>query len=140
MNTEPEKPFQTLSSRVAYQNPWITVREDTILRPSGEEGLYGVIEVKDSSVIVAVDAKERICLVREYRYAAQKWCWELPMGGIGSDTPLVAAKRELEEEAGLQASSWHELGSSRMHTGLFTERQYVYVATDLTKGAAKDAD
>ncbi len=131
-------PFQTLGSRIVYQNPWIRVREDSIIRPDGKEGLYGVIEVKDSVAIAAVNQSGEVCLVHVYRYPAQQWRWELPMGGVDGQDPETAACRELQEESGFTAANWERLGSYRAHTGLLTERQTIFVASGLTSGAATD--
>lgn len=131
-------PFKTLSTRTVYKNPWITVREDAIVRPDGSDGIYSVVEIKDSVIVIAVDKDGRICLVKIFRYPVQKWCYELPMGGMDADDILDAARRELKEETGLTARKLEVIGKYRMHPGQLTEYQNVVLATGLRGGKATD--
>lgn len=85
-------------------------------------------------MIVAINDKNEICLLRQYRYAAdQRTIWELPAGCIdtGDDSPLATAKRELREEAGLDAGDWIELGTIYPSPGFCTEKLFLYLARQL---------
>jgi 8-oxo-dGTP pyrophosphatase MutT (NUDIX family) len=108
---ESKNPWKKIDSRVVYKNDWITVREDNVIRPDGGKGIYGVVETRIATGVVAVTESNEIYLVGQFRYPMNEYTWEIIEGGaeIG-ESPLVAAKRELEEEAGLIASSWEELG------------------------------
>ena len=134
-----EAPSKTqVSSKIVYQNPWITVREDQTRDLAGDLGIYGYLESRDSCMIVTVDDKERIYLVRGFRYPSQSFGWELPGGGGDGEDLLAASKRELEEETGITAQSWDKLGEAYVCNGLMTEKMAVYLARDLSFGGHKE--
>ena len=58
-----ENPWRTKSSRVAYENAWIRVREDHVIRPDGGPGIYGVVEIRPSAGIVALNERDEVALV-----------------------------------------------------------------------------
>ena len=89
---------------MAYENPWIRVREDAVLRPDGEPGVYGVVEVRSPAVfVVPVTEAGEIVLVSVDRYSLGGLSWEVPAGGTDGEETLAAAVRELREETGLAA-------------------------------------
>jgi len=106
-----KNPWTTLATRVVYTNPWITVREDKVLRPNGSPGIYGVVETRLATGVLALTPEEDCYLVGQYRYTMHEYSWELIEGGSdpGEDA-LAAAQRELREEAGLTARDWQPLG------------------------------
>lgn len=128
----------TLSSRIAYQNRWLRVREDIVRRQDGSEGLYGVVERSDFVVVAAV-ADGRITLVEQYRYPVRRRLWELPMGmweeRPGTD-PVVLAAAELQEETGLLAGRMIYAGALLNGPGYCTQLGHVFLATELTPGPA----
>jgi 8-oxo-dGTP pyrophosphatase MutT (NUDIX family) len=128
-------PWKTLGSRIVYQNPWITVREDQVIRPDGKEGIYGVVETRIATGIVALDHQTNIYLVGQYRYATNEYSWEIIEGGSDDqEGPLQAAKRELREEAGLLAQTWSQLGAEVHLTNCHSsEVGVLYLARDLTE-------
>lgn len=133
-------PWKTLSSKTVYQNPWMRVREDAVVRPDGSDGIYGVMESKDSVVIVAMNDLSEIYLIQSFSYPVSLWRWGLPGGGGDDEHPEVASKRELAEETGIIANKWTFIGKTRVSSGLMTERMAVYLAQDLTFGDRLDAD
>jgi 8-oxo-dGTP pyrophosphatase MutT (NUDIX family) len=134
-------PWKLLSSRTVYQNPWVRVREDKVITPTGNEGVYGVMESNDSVMIVVLNDKHEVYLVRTFSYPAQSWNWELPGGGGDKQSPIAAAQRELEEETGIHATSWDKLGETRVCNGLMTERFTTYLARDVAfTGTKEQAD
>jgi 8-oxo-dGTP pyrophosphatase MutT (NUDIX family) len=105
-------PFKLLASAIVYKNPWISVREDKVVRPGGKEGIFGVIEMVAGSSVLPIDHEGNVLLVKEYKYAVGRVTIEVISGGIDkNETPLGAAKRELMEEIGTEAKESIELGS-----------------------------
>ncbi len=132
-----EKPWKTLSSKIIYSNPWIRVREDQVITPKGEAGIYGVVEAKPAIGIVALTGDLFTYLVGQYRYPLDAYSWEIPEGGAELNEKLIAcAKRELLEETGLSANKWTELGELYTSNCFTNERAYIFVAEDLRKGIA----
>lgn len=133
--TEEENPWQTLSAKDVYDNAWIRVRENLVIRPDGEQGIYGVVHFKNVAIgILAVEAEE-LFLVGQYRYPLEQYSWEIPEGGCREDEDqLDAAKRELEEETGLRASHWTRLGESHLSNSVSDELAVWFLATGLTQG------
>lgn len=122
--------WQTRTSRIAYQNPWITVREDEVLRPDGAPGIYGVVELRDAVFVVALDEQDRVVLVDIDRYTVGP-SLEIVAGGTEGDDPLVAARRELLEETGLEAETWTPIGGMYALNGVARLREHVYLAQGL---------
>jgi 8-oxo-dGTP pyrophosphatase MutT (NUDIX family) len=132
-----ENPWKTLATRIVYANAWLRLREDTVIRPSGEEGIYGVVEMRPSVGIVALNDAGEVALVTQWRYPLGRMSVELPTGGSESSDHdmLTAAQRELREETGLSARSWRELGFVDNSNGVTTDTAYMFLATGLEAGA-----
>lgn len=135
-----DNPWKVLSSKVVYENPWMKVREDAVIRPDGADGIYGVMESRDSVVIAAVNNSHEVYLVYSFKYPIGQWSWGLPGGGGDDELPEVASKRELAEETGITANKWTSLGSVQVSSGLTTERMTVLLAQELTFGEPIEAD
>jgi len=138
---EPEftNPWTTLSTRPVYENPWIAVREDQVLRPDGQPGIYGVVHFKNKAVgVLPVDDEGHVWLVGQYRYPLSGFSWEIPEGGgpEGED-PLDTARRELREETGLIAGRIEPLGRAHLSNSVSDEVAFLYRATDLTPGKSE---
>lgn len=132
-------PWQTLTTRNVYENPWIRVEHRDVLNPSGGAGIYGVIHFKNTAIgIVPLDRDGNTWLVGQYRYTLERYCWEIPEGGgpMGID-PLESAKRELLEETGITAARWTPL--LEMHTSNSVTDEYgvAFVAQELSFGEAQ---
>lgn len=124
--------WRTLSSRTVYENQWIRVREDAVVRPDGERGIYGVVETTAPSVfVVAVTDADEVVLVTVARYPTGGTSTEIPAGNSDGEDPLLAAQRELREETGYTARDWRPLGRLEAMNGICTERQHVFLATGL---------
>jgi 8-oxo-dGTP pyrophosphatase MutT (NUDIX family) len=122
-------PWKTLSSRKVYENQWIRVREDEVVRPDGRPGVYGVIEIPASVGVVALNEAGEIALVGQWRYPLARYTWEIPRGGSQGDPDLLAvAQRELAEEAGVEASEWRRIGSVDVNNGVTTDVQHLFLA------------
>ena len=130
---EDSTPWETLGSRVAYQNPWMTVYEDSVRTPGGHTGIYGFIDGKPGVFIIALTADDTIHLIESFRYPTQKWQGELPTGGIDKGlSPLEAAKHELAGELGMTGEQWTHVNSfGPSHNGFMKDKQAVFVAEGL---------
>lgn len=124
-------PWQTVSSRVVYENPWITVREDATTTPDGRPGVYGVVELRPSVFVVALTDDDEVVLVTVDRYTTGPGSLEVPAGGTDGQDPLVAAQRELAEEAGLTAREWTAVGTTEALNGIARAVEHVFVARGL---------
>ena len=128
-------PWQIISSKRVYDNPWITVREDQVVRPDGEPGIYGVVHYKNIAVGVLAIEEDHVYLVGQYRYPLKKYSWEIPEGGCPEgEEPLLAAQRELREETGLEAERWRRLGEAYLSNSVADEYAVWFLATGLVPG------
>jgi 8-oxo-dGTP pyrophosphatase MutT (NUDIX family) len=129
-----QNPWKTLTSRTAYENAWLRVREDQVIRPDGKPGIYGVIEIRPSVGVVALNDRDEIVLVGQWRYALNRYSWEIPRGGShSSETDMQkAAERELAEEAGVHAAHWHAMGTVDVGNGVLDDVQSLFLATQLS--------
>ncbi len=130
------------SSREVYNCKLFRVTEDRAVDPkTGFKIRRAVVRHPGSAVMMAVDQKKRILLVRQYRLPADRYLWELPAGRLDpGEKPLQAAKRELAEETGYRARTWSKLASFWVSPGYVAERMTIYLATDLTAGEATPMD
>ena len=127
--------WTTKSSQTVYENPWIRVREDRVERPDGSDGIYGVVDLQNEAVfVVALDERDRVLLVHIDRYTVGS-SWEVVAGGTDGEDPPVAARRELLEEAGLEASEWIRTGAMRALNGVCNARETVFIARGLSHAA-----
>ena len=78
----PIEPLDDPVQPAVYENPWIAVREDQVLRPDGQPGIYGVVHFKNRAVgVLPVDDDGRVWLVGQHRYPLDAYSWEIPEGG-----------------------------------------------------------
>jgi ADP-ribose pyrophosphatase len=129
--------MKLISSVRKYKNALFEVTEDHAIDPGGFEIKRGIVQHKGSAVMMAVDDRKRILLVRQYRLPARAYLWELPAGRLDEgETPLKAAKRELIEETGYRAKNWRKLVVFYPSPGYVAEKMTIFVATELTAGDA----
>lgn len=131
--------WQTLGSKRVYDNPWIEVKEDQIINPSGKPGIYGKVIFKNLAVaIIPLDADYNTWIVGQYRYTLEEYSWELPMGGVPfNEDPLLGAQRELLEETGISAKKWTPLLKMHTSNSVTDELAFCYIAEDLEMGPTK---
>ncbi|MGW9329385.1 NUDIX domain-containing protein [Bosea sp. NPDC055594] len=125
----------TLSSRLVYENRWMRVREDEILRQDGSRGIYGVVEKTDFVAIVAIEANGDLHLVEQYRYPVGGRFWEIPQGSwenLPEADPLTVARGELREECGLEAGEMIQAGYLYECYGYSNQGCRIFLARQLT--------
>jgi beta-phosphoglucomutase family hydrolase len=130
-------PWKTVSSRPIYENPWVQIREDEVVRPDGNPGIYGVVSMQNRAVgIVPLHDDGTVTLVGQYRYTMGEYSWEIPEGGCPkSESPRETAARELLEETGLGAQNIVPLGGEiHLSNSVTDERGFLFLATGLTQG------
>lgn len=137
MASDEQNPWKTLSSQLKYANPWFRVREDQVIRPDGKPGIYGVVETRIATGVVALTTQDEIYLVGQYRYPVNEYSWEIIEGGSeDNESAIDAAKRELRQEAGLIANCWEELGPEFHLSNCFSsEVGKAFIARDLRQVA-----
>ena len=86
-------PWQTLSQREVYDNPWIQVTHREVITPGGSNGIYGAVHFKNLAIgIIPIDENGDTWLIGQYRYTLEEYSWEIPMGGSPlGQSPLVGA-------------------------------------------------
>jgi ADP-ribose pyrophosphatase len=133
--------MKLISSKEITTNRIFTVTWDHAVDPDGFEIERAIVQHRGSAVMMPVDEKKRILLVRQYRLAARKFLWELPAGTVDpGEKPLQTARRELMEETGYRAKKWTKLAEFYPSPGFLSEKMTIYVATGLTAGEAKPMD
>lgn len=128
-------PWTTLSTREIYCNPWIRVREDHVINPSGGRGIYGVVEFKNRAVgVIPIDGEGYTWLVGQYRYTHDRYEWEIPEGGCPEgEEPLDCAKRELLEETGIIAEDYVLIADGiQLSNSTTNEVAFIYTARSLS--------
>lgn len=111
----------------------IEVNLERVELPNGTTASLEIVHHPGGAAVLALDAENRVCLLRQFRHAAGGWVWELPAGKIDNrEPPLDTARRELEEEAGVAAGSWESLGDYLSSPGVLTEVVHLFLATGLT--------
>jgi|SRR5450755_2962240 ADP-ribose pyrophosphatase len=130
--------MKIISSREVYKCSLFRVTEEEATDPGGFHIKRSIVRHMGSAVMMAVDEKKRILLVRQFRLPAAKNLWELPAGRLDEgEKPLQAARRELQEETGYKAKIWKKLAVFWPSPGYVGEKMTIFLATDLTEGEAQ---
>jgi ADP-ribose pyrophosphatase len=133
--------MKIVSSVEKYTNRLFTVTEDHAVEPGGFEIQRAIVHHRGSAVMMPVDDRKRVLLVRQYRLPAKRFLWELPAGSVDpGEQPLQTAKRELKEETGYHAKNWKKLIRFFPSPGFLTEQMTIFLATGLTAGVATPMD
>lgn len=121
-----------IQSKNVYQGKVLNVRIDTVILPDGNHSKREVVVHPGAVAIVAVNEKEEIILIKQFRHPVGQILWEIPAGKLekGED-PDSCARRELAEETGFGATKWQKLSTFYTTPGFCDEIMYVYLATEL---------
>lgn len=118
--------------RSIFRGRVIDVALETVELPDGNRVELEIIRHPGGAAAVALDDDGRVCLLKQYRHAADGWLWELPAGKIDpGEEPFSTARRELIEEGGVEAEHWTGLGAMHSSPGVFTEVIHLYLARHL---------
>jgi 8-oxo-dGTP pyrophosphatase MutT (NUDIX family) len=136
---ELRNPWATLSIDHVYENPWIRVEHHEVIDPSGKSGIYGVVRPRNFALgVIPVFSNGDTLLVGQFRYALDRYSWEIPEGGGDKAVPPIQSiQRELAEETGLTAGSWMELQTMTLSNSVTDEIAICWVAWDLTEGRSE---
>jgi len=135
---------QVVESETVHRGRYLEFRVDTIERADGSRGRRDVVGHPGAVAVLALDARGRLLLVRQWRIPARQALLEIPAGTLdiedgGTEDPDVAVRRELEEETGHRATTWRRLASFWTAPGFASELMHLYLATGLD-GVADDDD
>jgi ADP-ribose pyrophosphatase len=129
--------MKTISSKELLRTPIFHVTWDEALDPDGFEIKRAIVQHGGSAVVMPVDERKRVLLVRQYRLPAKRYLWELPAGRVDEgETVLQAARRELAEETGYRAKTFRKLAEFFPSPGFLAEKMTIYLATGLSAGAS----
>ncbi len=139
----PEKrgPWTILEKKVVYKDPYIEVRKDQVISPSGEKGTFSTVTAKHGVSVLPIDKKGYVYLTKEFKYAIGKYSISTPSGGIDdNESPLKTAKRELMEELGIKAKKWKYFGKVNPFTTFIFSESHLFLAQNLEFGQPKNDD
>jgi 8-oxo-dGTP pyrophosphatase MutT (NUDIX family) len=135
--TQPAAPgdYRVVASEQVYEGHVISLYRDTVAMPGGGTSVREVVRHPGAVAVVAVDDRDRVVLLRQYRHPVGGYLWELPAGLRDADgePPLATAKRELAEEARLSAARWSLLTTSYSSPGFCDEQVQIYLAEELAE-------
>jgi 8-oxo-dGTP pyrophosphatase MutT (NUDIX family) len=122
------------SSDLVFAGRVISVRKDIVTMPGDTTSQRDVVVHPGAVGVVALDDRGQVLLVNQYRHPVRRRLDELPAGllDVAGEASLVAAQRELMEEAGLAARTWHVLVDALTSPGMTDEAIRLYLARDIT--------
>ena len=128
-------PWKVTNTKTTYQNPWMTVREDSVIRPDSKPGIFGVVTLLPGVSVLPITDDGYVYMTEEYRYGVEHDSIEAASGGMEKNaSPLETAKKELQEETGLTADEWVDCGMVDPLTSVVFAPQYLFVARGLHYG------
>lgn len=133
---------KTINTQQIFNGHIVNLRVDTVLLPDGNTSTRELIEHPGGVGIIAIDKNKQVFLVKQFRKPFEKTVLEIPAGKLEyGEEPLIAAKRELEEEIGYRADKIIPLGKFYSSPGFCNESIHLYLASELVPVSQKlDAD
>ena len=134
--------WETISSEYLFRRPWLTVRHDKVRLPDGRiNPEFYVLEYPDWVNIIAITENGEFVMERQYRHGLDKTCYEIAAGVVeNGETPLEAARRELEEETGYGGGEWKELMLISGNPSTTSNLTHCFLAEGVKKVSAPHLD
>lgn len=121
-----------VSTHPIHEGRVVRLALERVTLPDGSTVELEIVRHPGGAAAVALDAAGNVCLLRHYRHAAGGWLLELPAGKLDPDeAPLATARRELAEEAGIEAGDWRPLGEVVPSPGVLAEVVHLFLARGL---------
>lgn len=116
-----------------YENSFLSVCEDQVLQPDGQQGSYTTVTIKSGVAVLPVGSDGLVYLTRQFRYSLGKESIEVVSGAVEEqESPLESAKREVQEELGIKADEWTDLGVIDLDTSIINCPVHLFLAKHLT--------
>jgi ADP-ribose pyrophosphatase len=125
--------WQVVERKELVRSILVTVRTDTVRTPDNDLAERDVVLHPGAVAVLALDATDRILMIRQYRHPVGRLLWEIPAGlrDVAGESPWATAQRELVEEAAYRARDWKILADYYSSPGFTNERLRVFLARDL---------
>jgi len=123
--------WKHLKSTTRYENDICRLREDEVELKGGKKKQYAYVERDEAVIVVPVTAEGEIILLKQYRYAVDEWCLEVPAGGThdtGGASLEEVAKKELREEVGATAKALAYVDFFYSANAVTDEKCHVFLA------------
>lgn len=134
-------PYKLLKTESKYKNPWIEVIQEDVVFPNGKKGYWGIVDLHSGTTILPIDSDNNVYFTKGYRYANQVELLEGPSGSVEEqEDPLVAAKRELEEEIHLTSNELIFMGETMSYTNLIRNTEHLFLALNVENIDKEDPD
>ncbi len=131
------KKWKTIKSKVVFKCKYFKVLEEDFFMPSGKKHKYYIVKEKDYVIVIAKEGNY-FYLIEQYRHTTKSKLLAVVAGAIEKgETPLVTAKKELQEEAGITAKKFKKLGWFYSEYGKSGQKAHVFLAEDLETGEQK---
>jgi 8-oxo-dGTP pyrophosphatase MutT (NUDIX family) len=115
-----------------YRDSFIQVSQDQVIKPDGKPGTYGTVKMKSGVAILPLDQDGSVYLTSQFRYAVGRKSIEVACGAIDeNETPEEAAKREIQEELGIEANELIDLGQVDLDTSIVQCPARLFLAKNL---------
>jgi len=125
-------------NKLIYKGNLIELHKERVDFPEGGHCFFDIVKHPVGSVIAAINDNDEVCLIKQWRHAIQQTIWEFPAGCLEPNEPaLDTAMRELEEETGVRAKRWRDLGQITPSPGFSNEVLFLFEARDLEPGVLK---
>lgn len=128
-----KKWVKLLTKQIIPFGKYYQVDVDEVQAPSGQIVEYSVVRLQPYALIIPISPDGSINMVEQHRYCVNEFSIEFPMGNTDGQDPLIAAKRELEEEAGLTSDNWEQIGIIHEGIGYSENIGYIFIARNVKK-------